>query len=87
MTGRSEELWERSRRVIPGGVNSPVRAWKSVGGTPRFVARGAGSRIFDEEGREYIDHVAACALGEAVGALVVGAWVTVTNGQLPTPRR
>ena len=55
--GRSEELFARGCEVIPGGVNSPVRAFRSVGMTPRFITRAAGDRIFDEEGREYIDFV------------------------------
>ncbi len=56
-TQQSEALLERARRVIPGGVNSPVRAFKGVGGTPRFIARGQGSRVFDVDGNEYIDYV------------------------------
>ena len=43
--------------MIPGGVNSPVRAFRGVGGTPPFIARGEGSRIFDVDGNEYIDYV------------------------------
>ena len=54
---RSEELFARARRVIPGGVNSPVRAFKAVGGTPLFIARAEGSRIWDVDGRAYIDYV------------------------------
>src|SRR5437870_2857681 len=53
----SERLFERARHVIPGGVNSPVRAFRGVGGTPPFIARGQGSRIFDVDGNEYIDYV------------------------------
>jgi len=53
----SQELFERARKVIPGGVNSPVRAFRAVGGTPVFMARGSGCRIRDVEGREYIDCV------------------------------
>jgi glutamate-1-semialdehyde 2,1-aminomutase len=56
-TQQSEALLERARQVIPGGVNSPVRAFRGVGGTPRFIARGQGSRIFDVDGNEYIDYV------------------------------
>jgi len=56
-TKRSEELFARSRRVVPGGVNSPVRAFGSVGGVPRFIARGEGCRVFDVDGNEYIDYV------------------------------
>jgi glutamate-1-semialdehyde 2,1-aminomutase len=54
---RSEELFRRAQAVIPGGVNSPVRAYRAVGGTPPFIARGEGSRIFDVDGNEYIDYV------------------------------
>ena len=53
----SEELFARAKRCIPGGVNSPVRAFGSVGMTPRFIARAAGDRIWDAEGREYIDYI------------------------------
>jgi glutamate-1-semialdehyde 2,1-aminomutase len=59
--------------VIPGGVNSPVRAFRSVGGTPRFIARGAGARVTDADGNEYIDYVlswGALALGHAHPAVV-----------------
>src|ERR1700694_5672717 len=54
---RSEELFRRAVEIIPGGVNSPVRAFKSVGGQPVFMARGQGSHIFDVDGNEYIDYV------------------------------
>ena len=54
---RSEELFDRAKACIPGGVNSPVRAFGSVGMTPRFISRGAGCRIWDEDGREYIDYI------------------------------
>ncbi|MBM3728220.1 MAG: glutamate-1-semialdehyde-2,1-aminomutase [Acidobacteria bacterium] len=54
---RSRALMERARQSIPGGVNSPVRAFRSVGGNPLFIARGNGSRIFDEDGNSYIDYV------------------------------
>jgi glutamate-1-semialdehyde 2,1-aminomutase len=57
MYERSRELFERSQRVIPGGVNSPVRAFRAVGGTPVFFREGRGSRLFDEDGREYVDYV------------------------------
>jgi glutamate-1-semialdehyde 2,1-aminomutase len=56
-TERSQELFERAQLSIPGGVNSPVRAWRGVGGTPRFIARGEGSHIFDADGNEYIDYI------------------------------
>jgi glutamate-1-semialdehyde 2,1-aminomutase len=51
------ELFNRARRVIPGGVNSPVRAFGSVGGTPPFITSGAGARIRDADGKSYIDYV------------------------------
>lgn len=54
---RSEALFERAKQRIPGGVNSPVRAWKAVGGTPLHVERGAGPYIFDVDGGRYIDLV------------------------------
>ena len=50
-------LFADAQRVIPGGVNSPVRAFRAVGGVPRFIARGDGSRIVDAEGRSYIDYI------------------------------
>lgn len=54
---RSEELFNRALQVIPGGVNSPVRAFKAVGGKPLFIQRGEGSRIWDVDGKEYIDYI------------------------------
>jgi glutamate-1-semialdehyde 2,1-aminomutase len=62
----SEELFERARRVIPGGVNSPVRAFGAVGGTPRFVVRGEGAYLVDADGRRYVDLV------QSWGALLFG---------------
>jgi len=65
---RSATLFDAATRVIPGGVNSPVRAFRSVGGTPRFIARGARAHITDVDGNEYIDYVlswGALALGHA----------------------
>src|SRR3954467_6062054 len=54
---KSESLFRRAQELIPGGVNSPVRAFRSVGGNPLFIARGEGSRIFDADDNEYIDYV------------------------------
>jgi len=54
---RSRKLMARARRVIPGGVNSPVRAYGCVGGTPPFIERGKGCRVFDVDGNEYVDYV------------------------------
>src|SRR5215472_2991322 len=56
-TLQSESLFERAQDFIPGGVNSPVRAFRSVGGNPPFIAQGQGSRLFDVDGNEYIDYV------------------------------
>ena len=55
--GKSRALFKRALAVIPGGVNSPVRAFKAVGGTPPFISRAKGSRLFDADGNEYIDYV------------------------------
>jgi glutamate-1-semialdehyde 2,1-aminomutase len=65
---RNEELFKRAQQSIPGGVNSPVRAFRAVGGTPPFIVRGQGARIWDAEGRSYIDYVGSwgpLALGHA----------------------
>lgn len=56
-TARSEALLARGQELVPGGVNSPVRAFRSVGGTPRFMARANGARLFDVDGNEYIDFI------------------------------
>jgi glutamate-1-semialdehyde 2,1-aminomutase len=57
MTSRNEALFQRAQNTIPGGVNSPVRAFRSVGGTPRFIARAEGARVWDADGKDYIDYV------------------------------
>ncbi len=70
---RSESLYERARRVIPGGVNSPVRAFRAVGGSPLFIARGSGQYIFDVDGNRYIDFVGSWGpliLGHAHGEVI-----------------
>src|ERR1700682_5099454 len=54
---RNEELFARAQKTIPAGVNSPVRAFRSVGGTPRFFARGEGAYVWDADGKRYIDYV------------------------------
>ena len=54
---RNDELFARAQRTIPGGVNSPVRAFRAVGGTPRFLTRGEGAYLWDADGRRYIDYV------------------------------
>ena len=62
----SDSLFERAGAVIPGGVNSPVRAFKGVGGTPRFMARGRGAHMIDVDGNDYVDYVLSW------GPLIVG---------------
>jgi glutamate-1-semialdehyde 2,1-aminomutase len=82
-TAKSEALYERAIRVIPGGVSSPVRAFRAVGGTPRFVARGAGSRLTDADNNTYLDLVnswGALILGHAHPAVVKAITDAATNG-------
>lgn len=57
MTSRNQQLFEQSQKLIPGGVNSPVRAFRSVGGTPVFFKRGAGAWLWDEDDKVYVDYV------------------------------
>ena len=63
---RSQQLFKRAQLVIPAGVNSPVRAFRSVGGTPPFIQRGKGAQVWDADGRVYIDYVGSW------GPLIVG---------------
>lgn len=63
---RSQLLFQRAQRVIPAGVNSPVRAFRSVGGTPLFIQRGKGAQVWDADGRAYVDYVGSW------GPLIVG---------------
>ncbi|MDE0899894.1 MAG: aminotransferase class III-fold pyridoxal phosphate-dependent enzyme, partial [Longimicrobiales bacterium] len=65
-SNRSRQLFERALRTIPGGVNSPVRAFQAVGGDPRFIARGEGAYLIDVDGNRYLDHVMSW------GALILG---------------
>src|SRR5216683_2271548 len=58
-TVRSAELFARAKTLLPGGVDSPVRAFHAVGGTPRFIARGKGSTIWDVDGNRYVDYLAS----------------------------
>ena len=89
--GKSEGLFERARRVLPGGVNSPVRAFSSVDGQPFFTERGEGSRLRDVDGVEYIDYVLSWGpliLGHAhprVTEAVQRAVVKGTHYGTPTP--
>jgi glutamate-1-semialdehyde 2,1-aminomutase len=66
MTSQNQTLFEQSQRIIPGGVNSPVRAFKSVGGTPLFFKRGQGAHVWDADGKRYIDYV------NSWGPMIVG---------------
>src|SRR4029077_96192 len=61
---RSAELFDRAKAVLPGGVNSPVRAFRAVGGIPFFVARAQGARLTDVDGRTYVDYV--CSWGPLI---------------------
>ncbi len=79
----SERLFERAGRVTPGGVNSPVRAFRAVGGTPRFMASGRGPYLVDADGREYVDLVCSWGpmiLGHAHPAVVAAVRDAVGNG-------
>src|SRR5437868_11095830 len=80
---RSSALYERACRVIPGGVNSPVRAFRAVGGTPLFISRGAGKHLYDADGRRYLDFVnswGALILGHAHPAVVEAIGETCRSG-------
>jgi glutamate-1-semialdehyde 2,1-aminomutase len=80
---RNEELFSRAQRVIPGGVNSPVRAFRAVGGTPPFMARGEGARVWDADGQSYIDYVLSwgpLALGHAHPGVLRAVAEAAKNG-------
>jgi len=89
---KSEELFRRAQETIPGGVNSPVRAYRSVGGNPPFIARGEGSHIFDVDGNQYIDYVGSWGpllLGHRhpdIVAALEGALAIGTSFGAPTER-
>lgn len=79
----NQELFERAQRVIPGGVNSPVRAFRAVGGTPRFIARADGAYMVDAEGRRYIDYIGSWGpmiLGHGHPAVLEAVQRAVTEG-------
>ena len=83
MTGQSAALMAHARTLFPGGVNSPVRAFGGVGGEPFVVARGAGSRIWDADGRELIDYVLSwgpLVLGHAPAIVLDALAVTMRSG-------
>jgi glutamate-1-semialdehyde 2,1-aminomutase len=82
-THRSAALFAAAQRVMPGGVSSPVRAFRGVGGTPRFIASGAGARVVDADGSEYVDYVlswGALALGHAHPAVVEAVTAQAARG-------
>ena len=83
MTSRNEELFERARKHIPGGVNSPVRAFRSVGGTPLFFRKGAGPRVEDADGKWYLDYVGSWGpmiLGHAHPEVIAAVQAAVVDG-------
>jgi len=80
---RSEELFARAQQSIPGGVNSPVRAFRQVGGTPVFFARGKGAHVIDADGKRYIDYVQSWGpliLGHAHPAVIDAVKATAESG-------
>ncbi|MEG9532994.1 glutamate-1-semialdehyde 2,1-aminomutase [Mannheimia indoligenes] len=79
----SEQLFEQAQKVIPGGVNSPVRAFKGVGGTPVFIEKAAGAYITDSDGKQYIDYVGSwgpMVLGHNHPAIIDAVLKAVPNG-------
>lgn len=87
----SDDLFRRAQRVVPGGVNSPVRAFRAVGGTPRFMTSGSGPRLVDADGRTYVDLVCSWGpmiLGHAhpdVVQAITAAAARGTSFGTPTP--
>ena len=88
---KSSELFVRAQNRIPGGVNSPVRAFRNVGGDPFFVARGEGARIWDVDGNEYIDYVGSwgpAILGHANPKIIKAIQAAAEHGTsfgIPNP--
>jgi glutamate-1-semialdehyde 2,1-aminomutase len=89
--GSSEALFHTGQEIIPGGVNSPVRAWQAVGLTPRIIVKGAGARVFDVEGNSYLDYVGSWGpliLGHAAPPVVAAVKEAAARGTsfgAPTP--
>ena len=80
---KSQELFEKAKSYFPGGVNSPVRAFRSVGGTPLFISKGKGSHIWDADGNEYLDYCCSWGpliLGHADARVVDAVKTSVENG-------
>ena len=87
---RSAQLFETAMKLMPGGVNSPARAWGAVGGEPMFISKGSGSRVWDADGNEYLDFIYSWGpliLGHAhpeVVAAIVAAAEAGTSFGAPT---
>ena len=82
-TSNSEKLFTEAKNYFPGGVNSPVRAFKSVGGTPIFIKKGKGSHIWDADSNEYIDYCCSWGpliLGHANDTVLNAVSETMQNG-------
>ena len=82
-TQRSEQLFAEAQQIIPGGVNSPVRAFRSVGGQPRFIARAKGARLYDVDGNSYLDYVLSWGpmiLGHAPATVTKAIQQAAANG-------
>ena len=82
MTSKNQSLFEKSQKLIPGGVNSPVRAFRSVGGTPIFFKRGLGSKLWDEDDKQYIDYIGSWGpmiLGHAHPDVIKAVQETAVN--------
>lgn len=80
---RGRRLWSKARRAIPGGVNSPVRAFRAVGGCPPFIARGRGAHVFDADGKKYIDYLGSWGpliLGHAEPSVIAAICKTARDG-------
>ncbi len=79
----NDSLFARAQQVIPGGVNSPVRAFRAVGGTPRFIARAQGPYMWDAEGQRYIDYIGSWGpmiLGHGHPAVLAAVQQAATEG-------
>ena len=80
---QNEILFERAQAIIPGGVNSPVRAFRSVGGTPRFITRGEGPYVWDADGKRYVDYIGSWGpliLGHAHPAVIAAVQAAAARG-------
>jgi glutamate-1-semialdehyde 2,1-aminomutase len=87
---KSKAAFEAAKKVIPGGVNSPVRAFKSVGLTPLFMERGEGSRVYDIDGNVFIDYIASWGpliMGHTHPEVLEAIKKTAEKGQASVPPR